>query len=307
MMQLRPYLRTTAATLAAAVLAVAALVIAPGQDPADAQPPGTPSKPAIFHNGTWYLRNSMTTGAANLTFPYGRQGDIPVMGDWDGNGTDTVGIVRFTEVAPFTFVYTWHLKNTNSGGAASVAPFQFGGVRFVAVDQLGTIPVVGDWNGDGVDTIGVVYYDFDLDGPVRWELRNSNVSGPADIVMNYGRGRDIPLTGDWDGNGTDTPGVVRNTTWLLRNAAGGGSANVSFPYGSASTVEINVPGDWDGNGTDTPAVLRNIPSSNEEGPFQHWLFRNSNSGGAASGQIVFGGSAQTVSLPIEYSPRLSWK
>ena len=215
MMQPRPFIRAAGAALAAVALAVGALVATPGPGPAGAQPPGTASKPAIFHNGTWYLRNSMTTGGANLTFPYGRQGDIPVMGDWDGNGTDTVGVARVA--AGFTFT-SLAPEGQNSGGVASVTPFEFGGVRFVAVDQLGTIPVVGDWNGDGVDTIGVVYYDFALDGPVRWELRNSNMGGPPDVVMNYGRGRDIPITGDWDGNGTDTPGVVRGTTWLLRNA-----------------------------------------------------------------------------------------
>lgn len=293
--------------MAAAVLTVVALAVTPGPGTAGAQPPPGASKPAIFHNGTWYLRNSLTTGPADLTFRFGRQGDIPVMGDWDGNGTDTVGIVRFTEVAPSTFEYTWHLNNSNSGGTASVPPISYGGVRFVAVDQLGSIPVAGDWNGDGVDTIGVVYYDFAVDGPVRWELRNSNVTGPPDIVMNYGRGRDIPLTGDWDGNGTDTPGIVRDTTWMLRNSPGGGNAEASFPYGSQQVTEINLPGDWNGNGTDSPAVLRNIPFSLDEGPFQQWLYRNSNSGGPSSGEIVFGGSGQQVFLPMEFATRLTWK
>ena len=37
-----------------------------------------------------------------------------------------------------------------------------------------------------------------------------------------------------------------------------------------------------------------------------WLFRNSNTGGAASGQITFGSDALGLDLPIETIPRMSW-
>jgi hypothetical protein len=284
--------------------AAAALIIQPAA--VDAQVP-VPSKPAIFHDATWYLRSSMTSGVATSTFRYGRSGDIPVMGDWDGDGHDTVGVVRFTPGPGGVASYTWYLRNSNSGGSATVTPFVFGQVRFVAVDQLGTIPIVGDWNGDGIDTVGVVLYDFSLSGSMTWHLRNSNTSGPADMVVTYSHGRDVPITGDWDGDGDDTIGVVRGDTWLLRNAIAGGAADISFVYGSASYLELPVPGDWDGNGTYTPAVLRNRPPTDESGGFEAWLFRNSNSGGSATGQIIYGSDAQTIDPPIEIIPRLSWK
>jgi hypothetical protein len=287
-----------------AAFAAASLIIQPAT--VDAQVP-VPSKPAIFHDGTWYLRSSMTSGVATSTFRYGQSGDIPVMGDWDGDGDDTVGVVRFTPGADGLLRYTWYLRNSNSGGSATVTPFVFGRVEFVAVDQLGTIPVVGDWDGDGVDTVGVVLYDADLSGPMRWHLRNSNTGGVADTVVTYSRGRDVPIAGDWDGDGDDTIGVVRADTWLLRNSIAGGAADISFRYGSASYLELPVPGDWDGNGTYTPAVLRNRPPTDESGGFETWLFRNSNSSGAADGQITYGSDAQTIELPIEFIPRLSWK
>jgi hypothetical protein len=268
------------------------------------------SKPAIFtfFDATWYLRDSLSSGPATSTFRYGQPGDFPVMGDWDGDGDDTVGVVRFTGPPDGPFSYTWYLRDINSGGGATVAPFVFGNVRFVAVDQLGTVPVVGDWNGDGVDTIGVVVYDFAVDGPVQWQLRNSNSAGAPDVVTHYGRGRDVPVVGDWDGNGTDSFGVFRdNRSWLLRNSAGGGTAQISFTYGSASLPELPVPGDWDGNGTYTPAVLRNRPPTDEAGGFETWLFRNTNSGGAADGQITYGSDSQAIFPPIDFVDRLSWR
>jgi hypothetical protein len=265
------------------------------------------SKPAIFHEGRWLLRSSFTSGVATSDFKYGRSGDLPVMGDWDGDGHDTVGVVRFTGPAGGPFTYTWFLRNSNSGGPATVPPFVFGDVRFVAVDQLGTIPVVGDWNDDGTDTPGLMLYDPDVDGGIQWRLKNSSAAGPADIVINYGRGRDIPVVGDWDGNGSDTVGVRRSNRWLLRNSNTSGVANISFDFGSRTLLELPVVGDWNGDGTYTPAVLRNRPPGDESGGFEHWLFRNSNTTGVANGQIIYGSDAFEISPPIDFIPRLSWR
>ena len=60
----------------------------------------------------------------------------------------------------------------------------------------------GDWDGDGVDTVGV-----NRDG--EWLLRNTNGSDFAQIDFFYGDAFDGLLTGDWDGDGMDTVGVVR--------------------------------------------------------------------------------------------------
>lgn len=146
-----------------------------------------------------------------------------------------------------------------------------------------------------------------MTGHIQWHLRNSNTGGAANTVVTYGVGRDRPVTGDWDGDGDDTLGLVRGDTWLLKNSIAGGNADITFGYGSASFTELPVVGDWDGNGTYTPAVLRNNPATDDEGGFELWLFRNSNSGGSASRQITFGSDAQTVSQPIEIVPRFSRK
>jgi hypothetical protein len=168
--------------------------------------------------------------------------------------------------------------------------------------------VVGDWNNDGIDTAGVMLYDADVGGPIQWQLRNSNTAGPPDVVLNYGRGRDRPVVGDWDGNGSDTVGVHRQpNNWLLRNSNTSGVAQISFSYGSGQFLELPVVGDWNGDGTYTPAVLRNRPATDESGGFEHWLFRNSNTSGTANGQIIYGSDAHEISPPVDVVPRLSWR
>jgi hypothetical protein len=94
--------------------------------------------------------------------------------------------------------------------------------------------VVGDWDGDGDDTIGAVRRQANF--RFQWLLRNSNTGGAAEVSAVYGLNSDQPVVGDWDDNGDDTLGVVRRTPdgrlhWLLRNSITGGAAELSFVYG----------------------------------------------------------------------------
>ncbi len=290
--------RTTVGVVAAVVTTLATALLVP---------PAAASGPGIWDEGRWLLRSSFSPGPATSTFSYGRGGDFPVMGDWDGSSTETVGVARYRPGVSDDLV--WHLRDASSAGGATVPSFTFGQVRFVAVDQLGTIPVVGDWDGDGVDTVGVVRYSDDVDGGIRWELRNSNTAGPPDVVLTYGRGRDVPVVGDWDGNGTDTPGLRRSPNrWLLRNSSSGGDADLSFAYGSGGgVVELPVVGDWDDDGTDTVGLLRNEPASKPEGGFPRWLLRNGNSSGPAQVSFLYGNDSFFVGLPVDLVPRLAYR
>jgi protocatechuate 3,4-dioxygenase beta subunit len=67
----------------------------------------------------WYLRNSNSAGAPDVTpFVYGLQNWTPVVGDWNNDGTTTVGAVDSSA--------TWYLRNSNSAGTPDVTPFSFG-------------------------------------------------------------------------------------------------------------------------------------------------------------------------------------
>ena len=204
-------------------------------------------------NATWYIRNQTSPGAPTVApFAFGGPGWTPVMGDWDGNGTTTIGVVD-----PSTM--TWYLKNSNGPGGPDITPFRFG--------APGWIPVVGDWNGDGKTTIGVVDPTTET-----WYLRNSNTPGAPDITpFRYGAPGWVPVVGDWTGSGKSTVGVVdpSTETWYLRNTNSPGGPDIApFAYGGAGWRP--VVGDWDGNGTTTVGVVD---------PSGKWYVRNRNSGG----------------------------
>ncbi len=141
---------------------------------------------------------------------FGGRGDQPVVGDWDGDGTDTVGVFRRGR---------WYLRASNSSGAAASRAFDYG--------RPGDVPVVGDWNGDGRDDVGVVRAG-------TWFQRDAAGAGPSSRSFAYGRPTDLPLSGDWDHDGKDTPGLFRGGTWYLREG--------SFTSPSA-TVAFGAPGD----------------------------------------------------------------
>jgi hypothetical protein len=180
-------------------------------------------------DGFAYLRNSNTTGVADVTFLFGIPGDLPVAADFDGDGCDTVSIYRPSEQR----FYIINRLGSNGGGLGAADYFYDFGVP-------GDIPVAGDWNGDGIDTAGL---RRPSDGFVY--LRNTNTTGVADVSYFYGDPGDRPVAGDWDDDGVDSFGLFRpsNSTFYLKNGNSTGVADISFPLGNASSMP--VAGDFD--------------------------------------------------------------
>lgn len=145
-------------------------------------------------DGHWLLRNANSGGGPSLDFVYQPfTGGTPVVGDWNGDGIDTIGFFRCT-------TGEWFLRNSNSAGSTSLR-FQYGPA---SPDQSNCAqPVVGDWDDDGDDTVGVR-----IPGLKTWKLRNSNSAGPADLSFKFGPSTGRAVSGDWDGDGTDTIGLI---------------------------------------------------------------------------------------------------
>src|SRR6516165_3169468 len=269
------------------------------------RPPNTPFNQTA--EGKWLLRNSNTPGNPDSNFVYGVPGDIPVVGDWTGNGPTTIGVYRPPNT-PLnqTTEGKWLLRNSNTPGNLDIS-FFYGGP--------GDIPVVGDWAGNGTTTIGVYRPPNTLlnqGAEGRWLLRNSNTPGDSDSNFVYGVPGDIPVVGDWTGNGPTTIGVYRppktqfnqetEGKWLLRNSNTPGNPEISLAYGVPG--DIPVVGDWTGNGTTTIGVYRppNTPlNRTTEGK---WLLRNSNTPGDPDSSFRYGGPGDT---PVVGSWSTRWR
>lgn len=201
-----------------------------------------------------HLRNSPTGGRPGRSTVYGAPGDRLLVGDWNGDGTDTFGLRRGSAVL---------LTNDPAGGPTQLA-FNYG----YAGDQV----LVGDWDGDGRDSIGIRRGN-------TYHLRNQLTAGPGQVVFAYGAVSDVALAGDWDGDGRDSIGLRRAGTFLLRNALSGGPAQVQFGFGRAG--DTPVAGDWTDQGLDTVGVRRG----------NRWFLLTANAAGPAALDFSFGSSS----------------
>ena len=61
-----------------------------------------------------------------------------------------------------------------------------------------------------------------------------------DVAFHFGDPGDVPVTGDWNGDGTDTAGLFRNGGWYLRNSTTTGVGDVSFGFGDRG----DLPSSW---------------------------------------------------------------
>jgi Glycosyl hydrolase family 26 len=107
-------------------------------------------------------QNGGSLGNAEYAYYFGNPGDKAFTGDFNGDGTDTVGLHR----ASSGFVY---FRNTNTTGVAD-NQFFYGNPG----DKL----AAGDWNGDGIDTVAVYRPSSGF-----LYIRNSNTQGNADATI----------------------------------------------------------------------------------------------------------------------------
>ena len=201
---------------------------------------------------------SNTLGAeASIVFQYGRDDDEVLIGDWDGNRTDTITLRRGK---------TFHVSNSLRGGNADYS-FPYG--------RANDVILIGDWDGDGQDSIAVRRGR-------EYHIRNDNRSGPAQRVVIYGHADDDVLVGDWNGDGRDTLAVRRGSVYHVKNSLSGGDADAVINYGRAS--DDVIVGDWNGDNRDTFGVRR--------GNVYH--LKNSISGGDADRVVSFGRDTDQV-------------
>ncbi|MCC3271238.1 hypothetical protein MUK71_10045 [Arthrobacter zhangbolii] len=180
--------------------------------------------PAMFRNGVWTLRKTLTGSASFPTFAFGATGDQPICGDWDGDGRETVGVYRKGKV---------FLKNSNSNGPAD------GQIYFGA---SGDTAVVGDWDGDGCDTLGVARSER---GSNRFYLTNSNIRPNVHGTFLLGNAGDIPVSGDWNRDGFATVGVMRRNVWYLSNSNLKVKADQTLAFGNPG--DSPMTGQWSRN------------------------------------------------------------
>jgi uncharacterized delta-60 repeat protein len=161
-------------------------------------------------------------------FYWGQSGDIPVGGDYDGDG-----LTDYTVFRPSNGV--WYISHSSNN--------QFRAVQF---GQAGDKLVPADYDYDGITDVAV----FRPANGTWYILRSSDNGFRA---VQFGANGDVPAAGDYDGDGYADFVVFRpsNGVWYMLKSQEGFSA---IPFGIAT--DQPVPGDYDGDGRHDAAVFR---------------------------------------------------
>ena len=236
-------------------------------------------EPVIYVAGQWFvdLNGNGFWDPGDLWIELGTALDRPVVGDWDGDGKDDVGIFgRQWQRDPQRIKRDLGLSDPAnkrrrqamragdydaSPAVTETDPRRFlqrgdsGQLRADAVDhvfkygeQVDT-PMVGDWNGDGIDQIAVFrdgQWLLDSDGDGRWTERDQRAE--------YGQPGDQPIVGDFNGDEIDEIGVVRGNVWIIDSDGDqritGNDKQIILSRPSQDSQP--VVGDFDGDGIDEP-------------------------------------------------------
>lgn len=155
----------------------------------------TPPNEEDATSGRRFLRKheqaKMRVDVVDHVFRYGQGEDIPLAGDWNGDGIDAIAVFNAGR---------WKLDSNGDGRwSEDDERIEFG--------EAGDIPVVGDWNGDGIDDVAIVRGDLwiiDADGDRRLTAADIQIVIPRE-------GGEVPIAGDWDGDGRAEPGYYQPT------------------------------------------------------------------------------------------------
>lgn len=201
----------------------------PGPDPRIADPlqSGPNYDPAARPDQLW-LGTIAGWTQRDLAMPWAA---VPVVGDFDGNGTSDI---------------LWSQPGT---GADRIWLFDRNGNPVSRTVTIGGSyrPIVGDFDGDGVDDI-FWYGPGARPDSIWWFNRQGTYSVAARSVVGE---QYRPFAGDFDGDGHDdifwyAPGPAKDYRWTSITRSGAYTSNST----TASGIYDPVVGDYDGNGVD---------------------------------------------------------
>jgi len=214
--------------------------------------------PCLYNAGKLSCDLRHDGGAAEVTYAFGGQpGDVPLLGDLDGDGRDEPCVYRGRRFL---------CDPARDGGAAELS------LLFGSGTAAGDAPLLGDLDGDGRD-------DPCLRRGDRLLCDTAHDGGTAEVVLTFGHSGAAALLGDVDGDGDDDPCIVESGKLLCDTAHNGGAAERVLEI-DLETGDVPLLADLDGDGRDDPCVYRS----------GRFLCDTAQDGGPAEITLSFGGT-----------------
>jgi serine-aspartate repeat-containing protein C/D/E len=242
----------------------------------------------VFFRGQWFidLNGNGAWDSGDLWANLGDEGDQPVTGDWDGDGKTDIGIFGRTWTGDhdaancdpglpdaqnrtrFELGRGKNQPQTQTAREARVRTMKLTSVGELHSDPINHVffygseghkPVAGDFNGDGISSIGVFRqgrFLLDTNGDGRWSAE--------DLLTEVGTAGALPVIGDFNGDGIDDIGIYRRGTWQLDTNGDQVLDARDLMIQLGGPDDLPIVGDWNGDGKDEIGIYHTSIAEPEE-------------------------------------------
>jgi hypothetical protein len=181
-------------------------------------------------NGAWAIRLSSTAYTRTVSHQWGSPDDRPVVGDFDGDGKADLGVWQ-----PSTGWWSVRLSHVNYAPVHTLT-------RRWGLDNQADVPVVSDFDGDGVSDIAVWKKSWGT-----WHLLSSQADFAEASARTISLGLpgidDRPVAADYDGDGRADVAMWQAATglWRLRESGTGRElASIFFIEAHAGDQPVTI-------------------------------------------------------------------
>jgi len=182
----------------------------------------------------FYILNSSDNSFRPVQF--GATGDVPLSGDWDGDGKGDLAVYRAASTAGGQSFFYYRPSSQQA-------------VNFntIPLGTAGDKPLLGDFDGDGRLDPAVF-----RPSTAAWIILKSSVNQITQTT--FGLSTDVPVPADYDGDGITNIAVFRPSNGFWYTSQNPATNFGGIQFGAAG--DLPIPADYDGDGRADTAVFR---------------------------------------------------